>query len=359
MSLSLLARSLATALSFGLAGAAVLFDAEALAQTSGQMYMTRFADTPNIGKFDYYYDGTTFTLSNVDWFATTRGADGIVGNPQRPGHLLVGAQQYNAIHDVDAYYGTTITYAAPTQIYHLVVIDENTIVGNSIPGTIARFTISPKGELSTGKLVTLTGDDLWVTQVIPTPSGYFYTADSGGTGHGTFGKLVFSARGLAATSTRILSGLVSAHGATYDPFSNTILTFGDEHITQIDLNGNVVGDLVVPSPEWYPMHFDQGAVDGHGRVFVASNTGHLAFVDYSRSGKIGDGSNFVDVEFIAFYLDDVAPLIGLGGTSHLFGSKTACNNGFGNGSDCEPLGHVNNTAARRQMQDELANETVR
>lgn len=331
---------------------------DVFAQTSGEMYMTRFAGTPNIGRFDYHYDGVTFSLSNIDWFATTLGADGIVGNPQKPGHLLVGAQQYNGIHDVDSVYGTTITYAAPTQVYHLVVVDEQTVLGNSIPGSIARFTVSPTGALDGGKIVTLIGDDAWVTQVIPTPAGYFYTSDSGGKGHGAFGKLAFSKDGLSAISTRLMADLPSAHGATYDPFSNTILSFGDEHITQMDLSGNIVGDLVVPSPEWYPMHFDQGSVDGAGHVFVASNTGHLAFVDYSASGKIGDGSNFVDVKFIEFYLDDVAPLIGFGGTATLQSGGSKCNNGFGNGCDCEPSGHIDNAKARHRMQDEGSSKSI-
>jgi len=353
MFLSVSARPLAAAMPLLLVSAASLSSIDALAQTSGEMYMTRFAGTPNIGKFDYYYDGVTFTLSEIDWFATTLGADGIVANPRQPGHLLVGAQQYKAIHDVDSVYGTTMTYAAPTDIYHLVVVDEKTVLGNSIPGTIARFTVSPSGTLDAGKLIALTGDDAWVTQVIPTPAGYFYTSDSAGSGHGAFGRLQFSADGLSATTARIMTKLPAAHGAVYDPFSETILSFGDEHITQIDLNGNIVGDLVVPSPEWYPMHFDQGAVDGQGHVFAASNTGHLAFVDYSQSRKIDQASNFVAVKFIAYYLDDVAPLIGFGGTAAVQAESGKCNNGFGNGADCEPAGHVNNAFARRQMQDEL------
>lgn len=347
-------RCLVKAAWIALVGTEIVFSTQAMAQVTGQMYMTRFADTPNIGRFDYSYNGKTLTLSNVNWFATTLGADGIIANPQQPNHLLVGAQQYNAIHDVDTEYGITIAYSAPTEIYHLVAVDEKTILGNSIPGSIARFTVSPNGALSSGKVVSLVGDDLWVTQVIPTPVGYFYTADSAGNGHGAFGRLVFSADSLSATTTRLMHNLTSAHGATYDPFSHTILTFGDEHITQIDLDGDIVSDLAVPSPEWYPMHFDQGSVDGQGRVFVASNTGHLAFVDYAASGKVGDPSNFVDVKFIAFFLDDVAPLIGFGGTATALESNKKCNNGFGNGADCEPPGHVDNSSARHQMQDELA-----
>jgi len=57
---------------------------------------------------------------------------------------------------------------------------------------------------------------------------------------------------------------------------------------------------------------DQGAVDGKGHALVASNCGFLTFMDYSASGLVGAAGNYVNTQFLAANLDDVAPLSGLG-----------------------------------------------
>ena len=58
---------------------------------------------------------------------------------------------------------------------------------------------------------------------------------------------------------------------------------------------------------------DQGTVDGMGHLFVASNTGHLVFVDYAANPykRINDNV-LVHVQWIDNYLDDLAPLSGAG-----------------------------------------------
>lgn len=339
------------AASFAVTGALVLASASALAQVNGELYVTRFAGSPNVGKFTYSYDGNSFSASSINWFVTTLGADGIIANPQATGHLLVGGQQYSVIHDVDPVNGVTVSYASPTYIYHVVATDPSTVFGNSIPGLLTKFTVHADGTLSAGKVVSLSGDDLYITQVISTPAGFFYNSDHAGAGHGSFGRLVFNANGSAATTSRILTDLPATHGAMYDPYAGNIISFGAEHITQIGLDGVVVSDLSVPSGEWYPLLLDQGTADGKGHAFAASNTGHLVFVDYSKTGKVGDATSFVSVNFLEFYLDDVAPLLGAGSTVGISAGK--CNNGFGNGTDCEPPGHIGNSHPAHKQQDEL------
>jgi len=77
----------------------------------------------------------------------------------------------------------------------------------------------------------------------------------------------------------------------------------------LDANGTILSSITVPGEQ-----FDQAAEDGHGHLFAASNFGDLEFVDYDATGLIGAGGNFTSDQFIAFNLDDIAPLSGLGGT---------------------------------------------
>jgi len=53
-----------------------------------------------------------------------------------------------------------------------------------------------------------------------------------------------------------------------------------------------------------------------GHSLVASNNGDLVFVDYSASSLVGDGGNFIDVQFLDSALDDVAPLVGAGSSNN-------------------------------------------
>lgn len=109
------------------AGAIGFVSTAVVAQTSGEMYMTRYGGTPNIGKLDFSYDGTAFTVSNINWFADTPGADGIIGNPQAPGELLIGAQSYNAINRLNPLTGELTVYASPGDAYRLVATDSKTV----------------------------------------------------------------------------------------------------------------------------------------------------------------------------------------------------------------------------------------
>lgn len=109
-----------------------------------------------------------------------------------------------------------------------------------------------------------------------------------------------------AVTTRLKTDL-PAHGLTFDPFSGDIIVSSGDMVDQLDAGGNVLSSITTPG------QFDQSAVDGKGHLFVASNSGDLLFVDYKSSGLIGDGGNFSAKPFLASFLDDIAPLSGLGG----------------------------------------------
>ena len=135
-------------------------------------------------------------------------------------------------------------------------------------------------------------------------------------------------------TTILIDSLEGAHGGTYDPYSETIFVFGGARIVQIrpykqggKMKAEVIAfidlrdyffveseaNLTPPRTPDVGWRLDQGTVDGMGHLFVASNTGHLVFVDYAANPnkKINDNV-LVHVQWIDNYLDDLAPLSGAG-----------------------------------------------
>ncbi len=138
-------------------------------------------------------------------------------------------------------------------------------------------------------------------------------------------------------TTILIDSLEGAHGGTYDPYSETIFVFGGSRIVQIrpykeggKMKAEVVAfidlrqyffqedlnHLTLPRTNdggYVGWRLDQGTVDGMGHLFVASNTGHLVFVDYAANPdkKINDNV-LVHLQWIDNYLDDLAPLSGAG-----------------------------------------------
>ncbi len=98
----------------------------------------------------------------------------------------------------------------------------------------------------------------------------------------------------------------SAHGLTFDLFTNNLFASSGNNIEQLDAAGNVLSTVTGPGS------FDQAAVDGQGHLFVASKSGFLEFVDYDATKLIGAAGNFTVSPFLADSLDDIAPLSGIG-----------------------------------------------
>ena len=135
-------------------------------------------------------------------------------------------------------------------------------------------------------------------------------------------------------TTILIDSLEGAHGGTYDPYSETIFVFGGARIVQIKpyvenskMKARVVAyidlrdyffveseaNLTKPRTPGVGWRLDQGTVDGMGHLFVASNTGHLVFVDYAANpNKYINDNVLVHVQWIDNYLDDLAPLSGAG-----------------------------------------------
>ena len=138
-------------------------------------------------------------------------------------------------------------------------------------------------------------------------------------------------------TTILIDSLEGAHGGTYDPYSETIFVFGGARIVQIKpyveggkMKARVVAFIDLRDyffvedtthltlPRTYDggyvgWRLDQGTVDGMGHLFVASNTGHLVFVDYAANpSKYINDNVLVHVQWIDNFLDDLAPLSGAG-----------------------------------------------
>ncbi len=300
-------------------GAAGHADAHAI---SGEIFFTTFSGGPNVWRVGVSYDGAaTFALGAPVNVGSTAGADGITGNPKNSDLLIVGGQGFN-VNTISKTTGVDVSVPSPVSVFHLAVPTVDTVLVSGIPGGLARHPILAGGAIGPGTPISLSGDDTVLTTVISTPAGFFYTS-SGPAGLGTYGTIAFDAAVDSATSatTSRLHGaggsvgaapLEAAHGGAYDPFTGDVIIMGDGHVTQLDLAGTILSDLTVGGAA-----FDQGAVDGEGHLFAASNTGHLLFVDYTASGLVGDATNFSAVPFLMSSLDDVAPLVGPGGTTQV------------------------------------------
>ena len=274
---------------------------------TGTLYFTTFSGGPNVNKVDFTYDNSvpSFSLAAPTNIASTAGADGIIFGPD--GKLLVAGQGNPFIYRVDQ----TIMPATVTPIrtaigdnFHLALDPSGSEVWvGGIPGPLEKVPMP----LGPGTIAGLVGDDGAITGIAFDQTGQAFYTSSGAGGFGNFGKIDLSVS--PAVTTRIQSGLPAAHGIVFDPFTNTLILFGSNHISQINPTSptSLVSDYTNDG-----LTFDQGAVDGKGHIFGATNNGLMIFIDYSVSGKVGDISNFVSSQFLANSLDDVAPLVGPG-----------------------------------------------
>jgi hypothetical protein len=282
---------------------------------SGSLYFTRFAGPPdNVNRVDYTYDGgaldSSFTLSGITSISSTPGADGIQFDPSN-GHLLIGGQG-PAVHRVNPVGGAfTSASTAPAVAFHLEVDPTGTVVyASGIPGLLSEVPIGGAFGAAGTPIPVLGGSGAGVvTTIIFTTTGKNYYTLSGAGGFGDFGEIVI-VPGVSATLTPLFSGVPAAHGGEFDPLTGDIFLFGDSQIQQITGIGGAAA--LGPVLTFPGMAFDQGTVDGLGHLFAASNTGDLLFVDYSASGSLTGAGTFSDIDFLATFLDDIAPLVGPG-----------------------------------------------
>lgn len=305
-----------TILAFAMAGLTsglVTGAGTAVTQTT---FYTTFAGGQNVWSVTAQYDGlVTFLLPGDTNVSSTPGADGIVLNPNNK-FLLIGGQG-NAVYQVNPA-GGAFTSANPGGInaFHLAVDpNKNVVWASGIPGTLSSVPINPFGAAGTPHTIhDATGAVVDITSLafVPDPSGSYegaydvYYTSSTAAGTGTYGVIDLN----TFMVTAIINGLPAAHGIVYDPFSGDLILGGSDHITQIEPGtSTIVGDQIFNGNV-----FDQGAVDGKGHIYWASNLGQYFFMDYSSTGNINT-NGFVYDKFFKGSMDDIAPLIGAGGTT--------------------------------------------
>lgn len=277
------------------------------------LFYTRFGvDNPgvdsNVKQCVVSYDRATHqvTINNIQNIAYTLGADGITFATD--GDLLVGGQATGRLFKINrTTHAQTNQPTGQTDSFHVKLDPGGQKAWTAgLPSSLAEVPLNPFGP---GTMHTLTGDDTLITDITWAAGKVFYTA-SGTNGHGNFGEINLT----TFVTTRRLTDVDYAHGIQLDPFTGHLLLFGEHEIAQIDPATNPptllsVLDLSVQFPG---LDLDQGAVDGSGLIYGASNSGTLMVMDYSATQRVGTSGATVDIEFLDSYLDDIAPLIGPG-----------------------------------------------
>jgi len=276
--------------------------------TQGTMYYTTFGGGVNVHKVDFNYNGTnSFVLSNNTGLASVGGADGIVFTSD--GFLAVGGQgpTVHRVNPTTGAFTSQTTGANGPDAFHMSVAPSGNIIAASIPGQPVKFnsTLTNTGT----PLTFLGGQDSVLDTIVFDKNGQGWYTDSSGGGNGNFGKVNLDLVNNTYSTQRTMTNVPAAHGAAYDSFSDTIILFGDGHISQVDPYSG--GTSLLHDLSGFAGTFDQGAVDGQGHIFAANNNGNLTFIDISGTGNL-NSATFISTQFLATDLDDVAPLSGLG-----------------------------------------------
>jgi hypothetical protein len=275
--------------------------------TSGTLYYSTYQDVrgDRIHSIDFNYNGSSsLSLMNKTDIAALPGADGLVFTSDSK--LAVGGQG-NAVYRVDPTTGATLASpnAGGTSAYHMMVGPDGSIYSSGIPGTPAKYnsTLTNNGAAGT---VTGSEANIGIDTIAWDSTGQAWYTSSGSGGNGSFGRLTIT--GNTYATTRLQSNVAAAHGMTFDAYTGTLILFGNSHITQIDPNNPTV---ILHDVSFSNVQFDQGTVDGQGHIFVADNNGNLLFMDISGSKNVA-AANFTSLTPLDSFLDDVAPLSGLG-----------------------------------------------
>ena len=266
---------------------------------SAELYFTTFSPE-SVRKVAYQVNRGQLTFGQRTVIARLPGADGAVFSPG--GGLLVGGGN-GSVYSVDTGSGRVTSVAAGTKGFMLSPTPAGRQVYTAgLPGPLAVLDTDP---LRPGRTVTLAGDDTALTGIAFAPNGkvIYTSSDPGGTGD--IGTIDLT----SGQTHRLFQNVAGAHGALYDPYSDSFITMGGSTILQLSATNP---SQIVSEATLAVNRVDQGAVDGHGRLFAASNGGDLVLIDYSATKKVGSLADRISTSFLASNLDDVAPLIGAG-----------------------------------------------
>src|SRR5262245_5985069 len=267
---------------------------------------SRFGGPPdNVKQTVFTYDAglATATFGPRISITSLPGADGILFSPD--GSLIVGGQA-DAVHRVDISTGNfTTVNAGGVLSFHVMLDPSGTKVWTAgIPGFLSDVPILPNFLPATPH--TIVGDDLFITHLGFVGNQVFYS-ESFPSGLGNFGLFDIN----TFTTTRLFSLVDWAHGMTFDCFTGDLIVYANNSVVQINPATQTIRSQLDTTPLG-TLQLDQGTSDGNGHLFIASNTGHMLFIDLTASGLVGSPLNFVAAPFLDDSIDDIAPDCGLG-----------------------------------------------
>lgn len=269
---------------------------------TGTLYYTTYSGGENVWKIAFSYDNVShaYGLGSPVNIASTPGADGIIFSPG--GTLLVGGQGSGSVFEVDKTTGTILaSQFTGTASYHLTLDPGGgTVYSSDFGGRLNKVAL-PIGSGAT--FTPITGSEPGLTQIAFGDPGKVFYVNGGPNGFGNVGAIDLS----TGATARLYTGLESAHGMIYDPFTDLITMFGAGKTGTMDATD---GSGLKQSTSDFACDFDQGAVNGLGIALVAGCSG-LTLLDYTTSHDI-TAPDFVGYHFVHGAIDDVAPLIGAG-----------------------------------------------
>jgi WD40 repeat protein len=270
-----------------------------IGSAGSELYFTTYSPE-TVRKVTYKVTKGHLAFTGRILIARLTGADGAVFSPG--GSLLVGGGN-GSVYSVNLATGRVSGVNANAPAFMLSPgPDGHHLYTAGLPGPLAVLDTDP---LTAGRPIALSGDDSEVTGLAFAPGGTAIYTSSNPSGIGDIGTI-----DLATGQThRLFQNVPGAHGALYDPYTSDFITMGGSTILQLSASdpSQVVSETTLPIGR-----IDQGAIDGHGRIFAASNGGDLVLIDYSTTHRVGSLADQVSSSFLASNLDDVAPLIGAG-----------------------------------------------
>ena len=137
----------------------------------------------------------------------------------------------------------------------------------------------------------------------PHNSTYYY-GSAPDSALGDFGTAVIDDNLHTITLTPLVHN-TNAHDVTFDPFTNDVLT-------GVGPNESVQRGRRLALPSYLQCGGNQYRCGRNRRgshLFGADNNGHLIFVDYDVSKRIGAGTNFFAIPFLKATRDDIAQFV--------------------------------------------------
>lgn len=283
---------------------------------AGTLYFSTYTgsgfDRVHSATFDYNSTNQSLSFSPTTNILTNQliGADDIIFAPDGKTLLTGGEGPY--IFRVDPSNGHVLNalYTCGIDVYHLALSpDGKTVYGGGSEANSPGVAVVPTNPYGTGATESIRGSNQIITQIAFDTKGNAYYTSSADSGYGNFGTI--TGLGSSPVTNALITNLPAAHGIVYDPFTGDFILVGSNEIAQVDPSGHIISYKLFSGIDKV---FDQDSVDGQGHLFVTNPAGgNLLFVDYSKSGLIGDPSNFTQIHFLDNYLDDIAPLVGPGG----------------------------------------------